>query len=107
MGSFLDAKSPVPSPPVPDHILWIAALLVTVVVSGMVFLTLKKRKKKQPGPSNECGESVLVLSADCHFAAVSRSAAFWSSLAEPRLAKSQQVFGGKDSPRVGSPYRWE
>jgi len=50
---------------------------------------------------------VLVLSADCHFAAVSRSAAFWSSLAEPRLAKSQQVFGGKDSPRVGSPYRWE
>ncbi|XP_027389517.1 T-lymphocyte activation antigen CD86 isoform X2 [Bos indicus x Bos taurus] len=50
----IDAKSPVPSPPVPDHILWIAALLVTVVVSGMVFLTLKKRKKKQPGPSNEC-----------------------------------------------------
>ncbi|XP_055424348.1 T-lymphocyte activation antigen CD86 isoform X3 [Bubalus kerabau] len=50
----IDAKSPVPSPPVPDHIFWIAALLVTVVVCGTVFLTLKKRKKKQPGPSNEC-----------------------------------------------------
>ncbi|OWK06082.1 CD86 [Cervus elaphus hippelaphus] len=51
----IDAKSPVPSPPVPDHILWIAAVLVTVViVCGMVFLTLKKRKKQQPGPSNEC-----------------------------------------------------
>lgn len=63
MGSFLDAKPPVPSPPVPDHILWIAALLVTlVVVCGMVFfLTLKKRKKQQAGPSKECGESVLVL----------------------------------------------
>ncbi|XP_033259242.1 T-lymphocyte activation antigen CD86 isoform X2 [Orcinus orca] len=52
----IDAKPPVPSPPVPDHILWIAALLVTlVVVCGMVFfLTLKKRKKPQAGPSKEC-----------------------------------------------------
>ncbi|XP_015104596.1 T-lymphocyte activation antigen CD86 isoform X3 [Vicugna pacos] len=52
----IDAKPPVPRPHVPDHIVWIAALLVTlVVVCGMVFfLTLRKRKKKQPGPSNEC-----------------------------------------------------
>ena len=48
LGSFLDAKSPVPSPPVPDHIFWIAALLVTVVVCGTVFLTLKKRTLSQP-----------------------------------------------------------
>ena len=55
----IDAKPPV-QPPVPDHILWIAALLVTVVVvCGMVsFVTLRKRKKKQPGPSNECGETI-------------------------------------------------
>ncbi|XP_038300490.1 T-lymphocyte activation antigen CD86 isoform X3 [Canis lupus baileyi] len=39
-----------------DHILWIAALLVMLVIlCGMVFfLTLRKRKKKQPGPSHEC-----------------------------------------------------
>lgn len=108
LASFLDAKPPV-QPPVPDHILWIAALLVTVVVvCGMVsFVTLRKRKKKQPGPSNECGgESVLVLSVDCHFAATFPSATFWSSLVEPKLAKIQQVIGGKGCLRVWSPYRW-
>ena len=90
-----------------DELMIVRVLIAQLLSFAVVMTFWKKRKKKQPGPSNECGESVLVLSADCHFAAVSRSAAFWSSLAEPRLAKSQQVFGGKDSPRVWSPYRWE
>ncbi|XP_027443561.1 T-lymphocyte activation antigen CD86 isoform X1 [Zalophus californianus] len=45
-------------PPARDPILWIAAVLIMLVIlCGMVlvpFLTLRKRKKKQPGPSHEC-----------------------------------------------------
>lgn len=72
MWSFLDAQ-PKEQDPKQGHFLWIAAILVMFVVfCGMMsFKTLRKRKKNQPGPSRECGESVLVLSADCYFAATS------------------------------------
>ncbi|XP_042811531.1 T-lymphocyte activation antigen CD86 isoform X1 [Panthera onca] len=51
----IDAQ-PKDKDPEQGHFLWIAAVLVMFVVfCGMVsFKTLRKRKKKQPGPSHEC-----------------------------------------------------
>ncbi|XP_077623718.1 T-lymphocyte activation antigen CD86 isoform X2 [Crocuta crocuta] len=51
----IDAQ-PKEQDPKQGHFLWIAAILVMFVVfCGMMsFKTLRKRKKKQPGPSREC-----------------------------------------------------
>lgn len=73
--------------PTPDRVLTVALLLLLFMsVCGLFVLILMKRKRKQPGPSRECGESVLVPSAERHCVATSLSAAFWSLFAQPRLA---------------------
>ncbi|XP_069328079.1 T-lymphocyte activation antigen CD86 [Eulemur rufifrons] len=75
---YIDPKVPPFQPP--DYTVWIATAIPLTLAIGIPlilrYISCRRKKQQQPGVSNERGESVFVLPADCHFVATSQSAAF-------------------------------